>query len=128
MADYLSTISGPRGTLKFVETAGTATLGVDVLVGGSLVYAVKIDATANTGEAVYLKLWFVDHAASAITVGTTAPNLVLRCPAGETVEYYIPLGISDSAQTELNGAVVREAGTAGATAPSGTVSYTIIGA
>ena len=122
MADYLSVLPGPLGTLKYVESLATATVTADFLGPGTIVLSVKIDCTSNPGEAVYLKLW---NTAGTPTVGTTAPTLIFRCPAGETVEYFLLDGFG---ATAVHSAVVQEPGTAGTTAPTGTVSYTVIGA
>ena len=51
MADYLSVQSSPLGTLKYVESSATATVTADFLGPGTTVFSVKIDCTANTGEA-----------------------------------------------------------------------------
>ena len=121
MADYLSVQSSPLGTLKYVESSATATVTADFLGPGTTVFSVKIDCTANTGEAVYLKVW---NTAGTPTVGTTAPTLIFHCPAGGVMEYFLLDGFG---ATAAHVAVVREAGTAGTTAPSGTVAYTIMG-
>ena len=133
MADSLCTLSGPRGTLVFKETAATSTLEQNVLGkaanAGGTIYAMRVSATSNTGEDVYLAIYENSSATAAqLTVGTHHPVTVVKCAAGSIVEVLVPCGIATSANSNYFHACVKQsAGTAGNTSPSGTVSFTIIG-
>ena len=129
MADSLVTLSNPRGNLVFRETAATATIEQNIFNNTApTVFAVKVDATANTNEDVYLALYEETAANAAnITVGTTHPVTVIRCRAGKTIEVLMPYGLGISNSKYLHAAVKTSAGTAGNTSPSGTVAITILG-
>lgn len=124
MADRLSTISNPNGTLRFSETAATATANTGIFGTVFTMKYVLLDNTLNTTEAVFLKIWLNG---SAPTVGTTAPDMIFKAPAGGKVEYLIPDGIENNSNAKINVAVVTAGGTGGTTSPTGTVSYVIIG-
>lgn len=124
MADRLSTISNPNGTLRFSETAATATANAGIFGTSFTMKYVLLDNTLNTTEAVYLKIWLNG---SAPTVGTTTPDMIFKAPAGGSVEYLIPDGIENNSSAKINVAVVTAGGTGGTDSPTGTVSYVIIG-
>ena len=130
MADSLVSLSNPRGNLVFRETAATSTLEQNIFNKvGATIFAVKIDATQNTSEDVYLAIYENTSAtASGLTVGTNHPITVVKCRAGKTVEVTMPCGISSSSNSSyFHAAVKTSAGTAGNTSPSGTVAITILG-
>tara|TARA_R110002167_G_scaffold227333_3_gene432550 strand:+ start:77 stop:469 length:393 start_codon:yes stop_codon:yes gene_type:complete len=129
MADLLVTLSNPRGPKVYTESAATATLLPDVFgATASKLYAVKLDNSANTTEAVYLKLYENNSATAAnITVGTFVPLFVLKAGASKTVEMHIPGGIAVGSGLYLHAAVVTAGGTGGTTGPTGTVAVTLIG-
>ena len=124
MADRLSTISNPNGTLRFIETAANATRNASILGSNYIIKYVKLDNSLNTTEAVYLKIWLDG---TPPTVGTTTPDMIFKAPAGGVVEYLIPDGIQNNSNAVINVAVVTTGGTGGTTNPTGTVSYVIIG-
>jgi hypothetical protein len=130
MADSLITLSGPRGTLLFRETAATATIEADIFgKTGAEIYAVSVDATQNTGEDVFLCLYDDSTAnGSQITVGTTVPFFVLKCRAGKSIEFVVPCGNTVDGSNYVHAAVKTSAGIAGNTAPTGTVAITLLGA
>ena len=129
MADILKTVSNPLGTLIFKETAANATLIANVFAKtAATLNSVKLDNSANSSEAVYLKLYentAVDG--QGVTVGTTVPVFILKCPASSTVEMYIPQGLTFTSSNYAHMAVTTEKGIAGTTAPTGTVAVTLIG-
>ena len=130
MADFLATLENPIATLAFTETAASATIVQNIFQKqAAKVHLIKIDASSNTAQDVYLKL-YTDTSATAqnVTVGTTNPFLVYKCPASKVVEAYVPAGITVGNSVYMHMAVVQEAGVAGTTAPSGTVSITLLGA
>jgi|TARA_R100000900_G_scaffold43907_2_gene35656 hypothetical protein len=131
MADSLVTLSGPRATLVFKETAANATLEQNVFgKAGAILYAIKVDATQNTGEDVFLAIYENNSdTASNLTVGTNHPITVVKCAAGKTVEVLVPCGLAMSSNSNyFHAAVKTSAGTAGNTAPTGTVAITLLGA
>ena len=129
MADILKTVSNPLGTLIFHETAATATKVVNVFAKTApRLYSVKLDNSANSSEAVYLKLYEDTQAdGGQVTVGTTVPSFIMKAPAGRSVEMYIPQGLVFSTSNYVVMAVTTTAGIAGTTDPSGTVAVTLIG-
>ena len=132
MADLLVTLSNPRGPLVYTQSAATKVILNDQnnILGKAapVVYAIKLDNSANTTEAVYMKLYGDTTAAgSAVTVGTTNPLLVMKAGAGKSVEMYMPGGIAVGSGQYLHVAVVTGAGVAGTTDPTGTVALTITG-
>ena len=129
MADSLVSLSNPRGNLVFRETAATSTLEQNVFAkAAATIYAIKIDATANTGEDVYLAIYENTSATAAnLTVGTHHPITTIRCRAGRTIEVLMPCGLVGSSSKYLHACVKTSAGTAGNTSPTGTVSFTLIG-
>ena len=130
MADSLVSLSNPRGDLVFRETAATSTLEQNVFEKtASTLYAVKIDASSNTGEDVYLAIYENTSAtASGLTVGTHHPVFVAKCRAGKTLEIIMPCGVVAANTGYFHACVKTSAGTAGNTSPTGTVSFTLLGA
>ena len=129
MADILKTVSNPLGTLIFKETAANATLIADTFQKqGATLFSINLNNSANTSEAVYLKLYEDTSAtAQSTTVGTTVPVFIMKCPASSSVEMYIPQGLAFSSGNHTHMAVTTESGIAGTTAPTGTVQVTLIG-
>lgn len=129
MADILKTVSNPLGTLVFKETAANATIVANVFnKTAAQMFCVRLDNSANSTEAVYLKLYEDTQSdGSQITVGTTVPSFVMKAPASQSVEMYIPGGIAFASGNYTHLAVTTTRGTAGNTAPTGTVSVTLIG-
>ena len=131
MADILKTVSNPLGTLIFKETAANATLITDTFQKqGATLFSINLNNSANTTEAVYLKLYENGVAdGQGVTVGTTVPVFIMKCPASSSVEMYIPQGLAFSSGNHAHMAVTTESGVGGgsATAPTGTVQVTLIG-
>jgi hypothetical protein len=133
MADSLINLSSPRGTKVFRETAATSTVEASVFGSaiadkGATIYAIKIDATSNTAEDVYLALYTdATSDGTAVTVGTTVPKYVVKCTAGRSVEVIVPQGLTTANTDFTHAAIKQEAGTAGSTSPTGTVAITLIG-
>lgn len=129
MSDILKTVSNPLGTLIFKETTANATLIANVFSKTApKLISVKLDNSANSTETVYLKLYENTNAdGQAISVGTTVPTFILRCPSSSIVEMYIPQGLTFTSSNYAHMAVTTTAGIAGTTAPTGTVAVTLIG-
>ena len=129
MADILKTVSNPLGTLIFKETAANATKVANVFgKTAATLISINLNNSANSTETVYLKLYENTNSdGQSITVGTTAPFFIMKCPASSSVEMYIPQGLAFSSSNYAHMAVTTENGIAGTTAPTGTVQVTLIG-
>ena len=101
------------------DTDANATSENDVKAGAATLYFVEIDNGLNA-TAVYLKL----YNAAAPTVGTTVPDMILRCPGSSKFRMAIPEGISFG--TGVSFACVTGAGTAGTTGPTNDVAVIIV--
>jgi hypothetical protein len=116
----VSTQAPPVAALLIVQSSATATPDNDVANGALTVTLVDVDNTANGAAACYLKCY--DHAAP--TVGTTAPDVILKVPAGQRRVCCWPEGL---AFTKLSVACVTAGGTAGTTSPAAAVPVRILG-
>lgn len=84
-----------------------------VKASSGTLYVVNVDNSANAAIE-YVKLWAL---ASAVTVGTTAPDWVLLVPASYVGTILLaPAGLAFA--NGLQAATVTTAGTAGTTSPS----------
>ena len=90
-----------------------ANAAVAVKASSAVLYELEMDNTAN-GAASYLKLW--NTAAASVTVGTTAPDMVIMVPASVSRTLVVPSGLTFG--TALSYAAVTTAGTAGTTSPT----------
>lgn len=86
MARSTTQNANPFAAVLFTDTNLTATADQNIRSGATTLYQVKIDNSANS-SIVYLQLF--DNASP--TVGTTAPNMVLPCPASTSKTYVIDL-------------------------------------
>jgi len=70
-------------------TSGGGTAVEDELNSGATDLAqVHIDNSNNAAATAYIKLW--NNTAANVTVGTTAPDMILPCPGGATLTYAFP--------------------------------------
>ncbi len=114
MAASVTTQSNSLGTKVVEDTAATATAVTNVIGSSGTLYYVEVDNTANSA-ATYFKV----YNATGPTIGTTAPDLILRAPAS-TREYFIfPTGIAFA--TAISYAAVTAAGTGGTSSASSAV-------
>ena len=85
-ADVVSSIL----TYKIVQdTSLNATAIVDVTQGSGTLYSIEVDATSAQAHQ-YLKLKFTT---TEITVGTSTPDAVIMCAAGQRFMMNLPSGI-----------------------------------
>ena len=98
-----------------------ANAAVAVKASSAVLYAVEIDNT-NNGAATYVKLW--NTAQGSVTVGTTAPDMILMCPASVSKSFIMPGGITFG--TALTVAAVTAAGTAGSTSPTSDATVNVV--
>ena len=101
--DFLLTDTDVRGTGVYV--------GSDVFGGAATVHNIFIE---NAGALAYLKIYNV----GVPVIGTTVPDIILVAPASEEVVWTIVDGL---AFTNFSYAATSTKGTAGTTAPGGTI-------
>src|SRR5574341_876168 len=97
------------------DTDADATGEMYMNSGAATLWLVSIDNTANASAKSYFKLWN----ATAPTVGTTAPDMIIPAPGGATVTLAIPEGLSFA--TGISAACVTAGGTGGITGPTSDV-------
>lgn len=117
-------ISTPSSIFEFTDTAIGNT--ADAVKGSSaLVYWILVDNSANAAS-TYVKLY--NLAAGSVTVGTTVPDEVIFCPANARIThvFYNNNSPGKTFGTALSACAVTAGGTAGVTAPSSSVSCTIV--
>lgn len=102
------------------DTDSDATSESDIGPGAATLFIVRVDNTANASQAVFTKL----YNALAPTVGTTAPDMVIRAPGGATVSLEIPEGVSFA--TGISYATVTAGGTGGITGPASDVIVDVV--
>ena len=113
-------VSSPAGQLIFTDTAiGNSPDGIKS--SSALLYYIRIDNSANSGAASYVKLY--NLASGSVTVGTTVPDEVIYVPAGVVITHVPYTGATPGKTfgTALSAACVTVGGTAGATSPSSSV-------
>lgn len=93
-----------------------ATAENDVNGGAATIHEIYVDNSANTAASSYVKLY--DNAAP--TVGTTAPNFVVRARLARKIRVYTSPGLGH-ATTNLSIAGLNAGGTAGTTGPTSDV-------
>lgn len=124
MAITRSNVSAPSNQILFNDTVmGNSADGIKS--SSAVVYWVTIDNTANVGAASYVKLYNV--ASGSVTVGTTAPDELVYCPAGVIVTRMFVTGATPGVTfgTALSACCVTTGGTAGTTSPSSSVIVTV---
>ncbi|HIA03804.1 MAG TPA: hypothetical protein EYN66_18185 [Myxococcales bacterium] len=121
MALSLSPIVADTGTIYATQT--DATSAIDPLkASAGVLYKVEIN-NADNPSPVFVKL-FNSANPLAVTVGTTAPEWVFKCPASVTRVYSAPKGSAFSAG--LLACCVTTPGTGGTANPTNDVVYRIL--
>ena len=121
MALSLAPVVADVGTVYATQSAASATPDVLDPNSGTL-YKVEIDNTAGTSP-VYVKGYDL-AVGSTLTVGTTDPQWVFKCPIG--VKRVYSSGEGSAYANGLKVACVTSPGTAGTVSPTWTVSYGIL--
>ena len=83
------------------------------------IYTVEINNSNNSANS-YIR--FFDHASP--TVGSTIPEMVLKCPASTTVTYQFVLGVAFGTAITIAGLTVG--GTSGTTSPTNNVIVKVV--
>lgn len=105
---------GVLGGKVITDTSVDASAVNNPTGGSGTLYYVEINNAANS-SAVFVK--FYDHASP--TIGTTSPDIVLRCGAAESQYFNLPQGIAFG--TAVSYACTTAGGTAGTGSPSNAV-------
>ena len=120
MATTKQAMSLTSGLKVVRDTDADATGEADMGPGASTLWLVSIDNSANASQKVFFKLWD----ATAPTVGTTAPNMIIPAPGGATVTLAILEGLSFA--TGISAACVTAGGTGGITNPTSDVITVVV--
>jgi hypothetical protein len=120
MANTIVALGFPSAAFLWKETALGATV-LSIKAAAGTMYSLEIDNTQNSQAASYLKIF---DSAGAITLGTTAPDDVIRVPASTKLLISLIAARAFSAGLQL--ACVTAGGTAGVTAPSNSVPVQIV--
>lgn len=104
---------------KDLDTGATA---LQVGSGATTVYAIEVDNSGNT-SAVYLRMYNLLF--SSVSVGTTAPECVLKIPAGTKRKHFFNNGVGMAFATAMTIACLTVGGTAGSTGPTNDVTATL---
>lgn len=123
MAITNSSSDNPWGVREHGNTAISTTAIQNISIGPT--YLTGINISSANADPTFLKFW---NTTSAVTVGTTAPNLIVPIPASwvgfVAVEAYNSDGDKLKGLYFSNGltyAATEDAGTAGTTAPGSSV-------
>jgi len=120
MAITQTALADLASSFIFTDTDNAATIA-GVKSASTVVHAIDIDNTANSAT-TFVKLYNV--ASGSVTVGTTAPDMILPIPASTRSSFIIPGGLTFA--TALSVASVTTGGTAGTTGPTSDVVVRIV--
>jgi hypothetical protein len=119
MALTVSKFDRALGYVMAVETDSSNSMLTDIFAGDGKIYSIDFDNSSGS-NVNYLKLWLSSYNP---ILGTTNPDVVLRCPALMRESWTIPEGLSFgscSFATTLNPAA------SDTTASAGTVAVRIV--
>jgi hypothetical protein len=124
MAISVIVVATPSGLTQYKDTALGSTLD-GVKASSTLIEWIQIDNTANGGVPSYLKLF--NATSGSVTLGTTAPDMVLYAESGKLDTFNFQSGASQGITfaTALTMACVTTGGTAGVTGPTNPVIVTV---
>lgn len=100
--------------LQLYSNTSVANTAVSVNGSATTVYRIHLDNSANAAV-TYYKFW--NTASGSVTVGTTAPDMIIPVAASSVVNYGVQPSIAEFS-TALTIAAVTTAGTAGTTSPT----------
>ena len=106
---------------KLFNDTDNENTAVAVKASSGTVYMIEVDNTANAAI-TYVKLW--DTAQGSVTVGTTAPVMIIPVAASAKITLAVPTGIAFA--TAITVASVTTAGTAGTTSPTSAAIVRIV--
>lgn len=122
MATSIQTMTLGSGLKIVRDTDADATSEANVNGGAATIYLIEIDNTTNSATTVYLKL----YNATAPTIGTTAPDIIIPCPGGSIVRASLGAATAISFGTGLSFACVTAGGTGGTGSPTNDVAVAIV--
>lgn len=114
------TVAQVSGAKLFQDTDSVGTV-VAVSASAATIYQIEIDNTANAA-ATYVKMW--DLGTGSVTLGTTAPSLIIPVPASSRITLTFTSGLAFATAVSL--ASVTAGGTAGTTSPTSDVIVRIV--
>lgn len=120
MAVTTTPLSNAVAANMVVDTDADATGENDVRSGAATIYLVDVD-NSNNSAVTYVKF----YNALAPTIGTTAPDVILRVPASARRVWSFGLE-GTNFPTAISFAAVTAAGTAGTTSPTSDVTVRIL--
>ncbi len=119
MAVFKQTLAFTGSLKQIRDTDSDGTAENDINGGAATLYGIRIDNTLNS-SAVFLKLY--NHAGP--TIGTTVPDIVLKCYALKLRRVMFPEGIAFG--TGISYATVTVGGTTGTGSPTNDVEVDLI--
>ena len=120
MAISITNLADLSGSVLFTDTDNAGTI-VSVKGSSGLIYSIDIDNSANAAT-TFTRIW--NTASGSVTVGTTAPDMIIPVPASTRICVQIPAGITFG--TAISCASPTTAGTAGSTGPTSDVIVRIV--
>lgn len=119
----IATLAGNVGQYLAESVGLDGTGDLDVITGKTTitVYAIEVD-NSLAAETVYFKM----YEAATPTIGTTAPDIIIPVLAGATAKVHWPGGLAEVFTAQFSLACVQEAGTAGTTDPSASVTARVL--
>lgn len=120
MAVTQTNMNDLAGSILFTDTDNAGTV-IGVKASSAVIYAIDIDNASNAAT-TFVKLW--NTASGSVTIGTTAPDMIIPVPASTRVSIPIPQGITFA--TAVTVASVTTAGTAGSTGPTSDVIVRLV--
>lgn len=120
MAVSKTALADLSSSFLFTDTDNAATITA-VSAASTVIYSIDIDNSSNAA-ATYTKFW--NTASGSVTVGTTAPDMIILAPASTRISIPIPQGVTFG--TALSCASVTTAGTAGTTGPTSDVIVRLV--
>jgi hypothetical protein len=123
MAITTVTVASPSNEKIYQDTSATNAVNA-IKASSTLVYYIIIDNSLNVASS-YFKAF--NLASGSVTLGTTAPDLVIYVPASSivTIPFFTSAANGVTFGTALSYAVVTTGGTAGNTGPSSAVTLTV---
>ena len=120
MAISQTSLPDISGSVIFTDSDSIATIA-GVTSNSATIYCIDVDNSSNAAT-TYTKLW--NLASGSVTVGTTAPDMIILTPASTRLNIPIPKGVVFGAG--LSVASVTAGGTAGTTSPTSDVVVRIL--
>jgi hypothetical protein len=124
MAISTIVVASPIAETIYTDTNVSNSLDA-VKASSALILWISVDNTNNAGAPTYLKLF--NSLSGSISLGTSAPDIVLYCEAGkkDTFMFFSGANPGITFSTGLTMAAVTTGGTAGTTSPISSVVATV---